>query len=160
MKKVLIIVGSVLGALLLAFGGVFAYYSGKADQHNQQVAEAESNSTPTQAVENNDSTNSDDKNEEERINKVKSEAKEAEFMKIYQGEYSSSDVYKITGEVKVYSGTNFGDEVSIEAEDGSYIVAIMLADNANFSDGDTITVYGNFDEEFSSLPTMKGVYFD
>lgn len=165
MKKV----GKVI---LMIFGGLFVLIAGlvvigilmddseTAPTNTETETAAPNNSvSPTES----ESENEKDSEEEalEKAELIREKAIEADFMTIYNGEYSSSDVYKLTGEASVYSGTDFGDEIGLSTtgdDNGEYIIQIMIP--ADFEDGDTITVYGNFDEEFSSLPTMKALLIE
>lgn len=145
MKKGLIITGSIVGAFLILFVGLFAYYQNKANQHNQQVAEANAE------LEN----MSDDE-------KFREYAKEADFVAINADDYDPQDPYKITGEVSALAGTEYGSEfmLTVEQKDGFGIYTVtIMDDNVNINDGDTVTAYGTFSENRASDGTPNLLAF-
>ncbi|XOQ12618.1 MAG: Lipoprotein [Shouchella clausii] len=165
MKKVGKVILMIFGGLFILIAGLVVIGILMGD------SETASTNTETETVAPNNVSSSESETEEnekdseekalERAELIRESAIEADFMTIYNGEYSSSDVYKLTGEASVYSGTDFGDEIGLSTtgdDNGEYIIQIMIP--ADFEDGDTITVYGNFDEEFSSLPTMKALLIE
>jgi hypothetical protein len=145
LKKGLIIAGSLVGAFLILFVGLFAYYQGKADQHNQQVEEANAQ------LEN----MSDD-------DKFRKFSVEAEFVKINGGDYDSNDPYKITGEVSALTGKEQGHEFMLTTEEndgyGVYTVTIMTSE-VNISEGDIVTAYGTFGKEKSDVGAPNLIAF-
>ncbi|XOQ16687.1 MAG: Lipoprotein [Shouchella clausii] len=166
MKKVGKVILMIFGGLFILIAGLVVIGILMGDSETASTNTETETAAPNNSVSSSESEteeNEKDSEEEalERAELIRESAIEADFMKIYNGEYSSSDVYKLTGEATVYSGTDFGDEIGLSTtgdDNGEYIIQIMLP--ADFEDGDTITVYGNFDEEFSSLPTMKALLIE
>ncbi|PAF24391.1 hypothetical protein CHH61_19040 [Shouchella clausii] len=165
MKKVGKVILMIFGGLFILIAGLVVIGILMGDSETASTNTETETTAPNNSVSPTESESENEKDsEEEALEKaelIREKAIEADFMTIYNGEYSASDVYKLTGEASVYSGTDFGDEIGLSTtgdDNGEYIIQIMIP--ADFEDGDTITVYGNFDEEFSSLPTMKALLIE
>lgn len=97
--------------------------------------------------------------QEELNEKLKAEAVQVEFVKANAGEYNEGDRLFVKGEVDVLEDDSVFVKFLISAEEGEgygmYNVEGVNITDTEFSEGDTVTVYGSYKgESESGLPLI------
>ena len=97
--------------------------------------------------------------QEELNEKLKAEAVQVEFVKANAGEYNEGDKLFVKGEVDVFKDDSVLVKSLMSAEEGEgygvYDVEGFNITDTEFSEGDTVTVYGSYKgESESGLPLI------
>ncbi|AIC95425.1 hypothetical protein [Shouchella lehensis] len=162
MKKVLIIIGSIVSAFIIFIGAVIIM-NFSPEQEDELIttatSETSTNETATQTDE-----SEDEPSQDELDQKMRDEAEVIDFIAANNGEYTGDEIIKATGVVKVVVNTGVGDDFLLSVEqDGGYAMyeVFILRTEVDLNEGDEVTVYGSIDTELpEGLPRIIGVLFE